>query len=157
MLNSIKLFFDKRLAISSTGADDSDQNLQIASVAFLIEMMHMDNKVLPEERQKIIDMACEHFSLTADESATLIAIAEDQMKNATDYYQFASLINKNYSQEQKTTLIKYLWEIAFIDGHLDEYEEYLVRKVAGLLHVPHSTFMKMKIHAYDATRNGQSE
>ena len=130
MLNSIQLFFENRLAITSAGAKDSVQNLQIASVAFLIEMMHMDNKVLPEERQKIIDMACVHFSLTADESATLVAIAEDEMKNATDYYQFASLINKNYNQEQKITLIKYLWEIAFIDGHLDEYEEYLVRKVS---------------------------
>jgi uncharacterized tellurite resistance protein B-like protein len=158
MLSSIKLFFENRLAITSIGTEKSEKNLQIASVAFLIEMAHMDNKVLPEERQKVIDLACKHYALTAEESANLLELAEEEVNKATDYYQFASLINKNYTLEQKILLIKYLWEIAFLDGHLDDQEEYLVRKVAGLLHVPHSTFVKMKINVADAaTNNGQLE
>jgi len=35
-------------------------------------------------------------------------------------------------------------EIAFIDGVLDMHEEYLVRKIADLLHVPHTAFIMAK-------------
>jgi uncharacterized tellurite resistance protein B-like protein len=32
-------------------------------------------------------------------------------------------------------LIELLWEVAFADGHLDEYEDNLIRRAAGLLYV----------------------
>jgi len=62
----------------------------------------------------------------------------------TDYFQFTSLINKECSLEQKVRLIESLWKIAFIDGALDMNEEYLVRKIADLLHVPHIDFIMAK-------------
>ena len=34
-----------------------------------------------------------------------------------------------------------IWKIAFIDGVVDMHEEYLVRKIADLLHVPHTAFI----------------
>jgi uncharacterized tellurite resistance protein B-like protein len=71
-------------------------------------------------------------------------LAEQQRKQATDYFQFTSLINKEYSLEQKVRLIESLWKIAFIDGVLDMNEEYLVRKIADLLHVPHTAFIMAK-------------
>jgi uncharacterized tellurite resistance protein B-like protein len=37
-----------------------------------------------------------------------------------------------------------LWEVSFSDGHAGAHEEHLVRKVAGLLHVPHRDFIRMK-------------
>lgn len=57
---------------------------------------------------------------------------------------FNSLINKEYSLDQKVRLIESLWRIAFIDGVLDMNEEYLVRKIADLLHVPHTAFILAK-------------
>jgi len=54
------------------------------------------------------------------------------------------LINKGFTQEQKVTLIKTLWQIAYADGELDKYEEHMVRKMADLLHVPHLEFIKTK-------------
>lgn len=73
-----------------------------------------------------------------------MALAEQQRKQATDYFQFTSLINKGYSLEQKIGLIESLWKIAFIDGVLDMNEEYLVRKIADLLYVPHTAFIMAK-------------
>ena len=49
-----------------------------------------------------------------------------------------------YSLEQKIGLIESLWKIAFIDGVLDMDEEYLVRKIADLLYVPHTAFILAK-------------
>jgi uncharacterized tellurite resistance protein B-like protein len=82
--------------------------------------------------------------LTAEQTTLLLALADQQRKQATDYFQFTSLINKEYSVEQKVGLIESLWKIAFVDGVLDIDEEYLVRKIANLLYVPHSAFIMAK-------------
>jgi uncharacterized tellurite resistance protein B-like protein len=87
----------------------------------------------------------QNFSLTDEQTSALVALAEQKRKQATDYFEFTSLINKEYSLEQKIRLIEALWKIAFVDGVLDMNEEYLVRKIADLLHVPHTAFILAKI------------
>ena len=66
---------------------------------------------------------------------------KQEIKQATDYFQFTSLINKQCTVEQKTEFIKSLWKIAFVDNVVDPQEEYFVRKIASLLYVPHIGFI----------------
>ena len=143
MLNQIKLFFEQHLALSAPD-DTSEEKLQLATVVLFLEMMFMDDKVEPKEQEIILSLIQQNFSLTAEQATSLIELAEQQRKQATDYFQFTSLINKEYSLEQKVRLIESLWKIAFIDGVLDMNEEYLVRKIADLLHVPHTDFIMAK-------------
>ena len=156
MFHSIKSFFDEFIAGSATSDEISEQQLHIATAALLIEMMHMDNKVLAEEYDRVISMVRNSFSLSAEQAAELIALAEQQLKEATDYFQFTSLINKNLSLEKKIKLIQCLWEVAFSDGHLDEYEDYLVRKVSVLLDIPHSELIKMRNRVLEADGDSSS-
>ncbi|WP_333875837.1 tellurite resistance TerB family protein [Methylobacter sp.] len=143
MLNLIKLFFDRHLALSAS-EELSEQQLQLATVVLFLEMMHMDDKVEITEQELILSLVQQNFSLAAEQAAALIELAEQQRKQATDYFQFTSLINKEYSPDQKVRLIESLWKIAFIDGVLDMNEEYLVRKIADLLHVSHTDFIMTK-------------
>ena len=64
-----------------------------------------------------------------------------------DYYQFTTLINSNYTLEQKVSLVDRLWRIAYANETLHKYEEHLVRKIADLLYVPHSAFIAAKLSA----------
>ena len=77
----------------------------------------------------------------------LLELAEEERSESTDYYQFTSLINNNYTPEQKVRLVELLWRIAYANETLHKYEEYLVRKIADLLHIPHSAFITAKFNA----------
>ena len=143
MLNQIKLFFEQHLALSAP-EETTEEKLQLATIVLYLEMMYMDDKVEPREQEIILSLIYQNFSLTPEQTDSLIELAEQQRKAATDYFQFTSLINKEYSLEQKVRLIESLWKIAFIDGALDMNEEYLVRKIADLLHVPHTDFIMAK-------------
>jgi uncharacterized tellurite resistance protein B-like protein len=74
-------------------------------------------------------------------------MAEEERSESTDYYQFTSLINGNYTLEQKVCLVELLWRIAYANENLHQYEEHLVRKIADLLYVPHSAFIAAKFRA----------
>ena len=144
MLNQIKLFFDQHIALPAP-EEVTEESLHLACAALFVEMMYMDDKTRAEEQDMIIKSVRDIFSLSIEEANTLISLATQQRKQATDYFQFTSLINKGFTQEQKITLIKTLWKIAYADGELDKYEENMVRKMADLLHVPHLEFIKTKI------------
>jgi len=144
MLNQIKLFFEQHIALPAPD-QVTEENLHLACAALFVEMMYMDDKTRAEEQDMILKSVREFFSLSVEEANTLISLATQQRKQATDYFQFTSLINKGFTQEQKITLIKTLWKIAYADGELDMYEENMVRKMADLVHVPHLEFIKTKI------------
>ncbi|OAI20069.1 hypothetical protein A1359_21405 [Methylomonas lenta] len=149
MLNQIKLFFEQHLALPLP-EDTTEEQLQLASVALFMEMMVMDDVCESKERSLILSLVQSCFSFTAEQAETLIASAEKQRQQATDYFEFTSLINKQCSLEQKIQLIESLWRIAYVDDKLDAQEEYLVRKIAGLLYVPHIDFIMAKNRVHPA-------
>ena len=59
-------------------------------------------------------------------------------------YQFTQRINRYCSHEEKFHLITGMWRIAFADGDLDKYEEYIIRKVSDLIHLGHGEFIRAK-------------
>jgi len=148
MLQKIKNFFDERLTPSAqTSGGDSDHVLRLATGALLLEMVYMDGEVRPEQCEAVKAGALEHFGLGDEETAELLQLAEAERADATDYFQFTSLINSAYTPEQKVSLVEKMWRIAFANESLHIYEEHLVRKVADLLYVPHSAFIEAKHRA----------
>lgn len=144
MLNQIKLFFEQHLSLPSPDNLSVEEQLKLASVALFMEMLQMDDIEDQKEHALILSLVKKDFSLTTEQAETLIAAAEQQRKQATDYFEFTSLINKQCTLQQKIHFIESLWRIAYIDGVLDSHEEYLVRKIAGLLYVPHIEFIMAK-------------
>ena len=143
MLSNIKSFFDKNFLQIDTAGDEQHQ-LRLATAALLIEMMQQDDEVHEKERQVIMLALQEKFALSESETKSLVDLAHEEAHAATDYHQFTSLIAKQFSQPQKIKIIEYLWTVAYADGHLDRYEEHMVRRIADLIYVSHAGFMQAK-------------
>lgn len=146
MIGAIKQFFDKRIGVGADGAD-IDRRLQVATAAMLIEMTRADFDVSQEELDTVVGALRTTFGLSAGETNELIRLADEETKQATDYFQFTSLINKRFMPEEKIKVIELMWQVAYADGRMDKYEDHLVRKIAGLLHVSHKAFIAAKHRA----------
>ena len=144
MLAQIRSFFEQHLMSPDADEDDQEYALRLAIAALLLEMTRMDYEVTDRERAAVTAAVREHMGLAASETEELIRCAEAERTDATDYYQFTSLINQFYTPEQKTHLVELLWRIAYADESLHMYEEHMVRKVADLLYVSHSVFIAAK-------------
>jgi uncharacterized tellurite resistance protein B-like protein len=146
MISTVKQFFEKHVK-SSTGNTKSvsGHSLQIATAALLIEMMRADAEISGDERKKITDTMRTKFNLTDAETAELLQLAEEKIWKSTGYFEFTTLLNKGLSHEQKIKVVEHLWDVAFADAILDKHEEYMVRKIAGLIHVSHKDFIETKL------------
>jgi uncharacterized tellurite resistance protein B-like protein len=72
-------------------------------------------------------------------------------ESATDFFQFTSKINENYSLEQRIKMLELLWQVAYADGELASIEEHIIRKIADLLHLRHSEFIQTKLNIQSNT------
>jgi len=151
MLSTIKSFFESKLAESATSsAEQTARQLNLASAALMIEVMNSDHQLDDREAAAFLDVLSSSLDLTEEELEELVELAEKQAKQATSLYEFTRLINDHYDYTQKVELIENMWKIAFADETLDKYEESLIRKIADLVYVSHSDFIKTKLAARDS-------
>ena len=143
MINKIKRFFDNNL--SDATYRDSEHALRLAMAALMIEVAESDFHDAPEEHDSLIRIVKNSFDLSDSETNDIIDLAKQEHADSIDYFQFTRLINLHYSAAQRIELIEKLWQVAFADHKLDKHEEHVIRRIADLIHVSHSDFMKTKL------------
>ena len=148
MLSSIGRFIAQKLAVPQAESAESEQHrARLAAAALLVEVTRCDDRVSAEERAELFATMERKFGLDPAEATRLIELAEEEASQAIDMYQFTAQINRLFSREQKQRLIEELWRVAYADEVLHHHEEYLIRRIADLIHVPHSVFIAAKLRA----------
>ena len=149
MFNSIKAFFENKLAGDSSTEEDLNHQSNLASAALLIEVMNSDYELDERESAEFVRVLQQSLQIDSEELDELITLARAQAQDATSLYEFTRLINDNFDYEKKCELIENMWRIAFSDERLDKYEEHLIRRVSELIYVSHSDFIRTKLNARD--------
>jgi len=144
MFNTIKKLLSGK---SNQEPKQQKHDISLAVTAMMIEIMRIDGKLEDAERQVVFQAVEKRFDLSHEEVETLIVEATKVQSKSTDLHQFTSLINKQFNTEERIDILKELWQVAMADGHIDPYEEQLIRRIAGLIGVYHGEFIQAKIDA----------
>lgn len=135
MLRALKDFFDRNIAPAPQR--DEAHAVRLATAALLVETLRIDAVVDARERAAVLAAVRTRFDLPADEAETLIRLAEDEVRQATDYFQFTSLIDRHFTPEQKIRIVELMWTVAWADAEISPHERHLMRRIVDLLHVEH--------------------
>jgi uncharacterized tellurite resistance protein B-like protein len=151
MLKRLASLFSERVQpeVAADSEAVREHALRVAAAALLFEVGRGDGEVKAEERTVMRAAIQSTLGLTASETEELLALAEAQSRSAVSLYEFTSLLDREFSPEQKKRVVELLWLLAFADGEKHAHEEHLVRQIANLLHVPHPDFIDAKIRARD--------
>ena len=143
MLKSIQNIFKRKENESAVDSKKSEQELAYASL--LIEVINSDNKFDDRERGKLLEILGNKLDIHKEELDNFTELAQKKSEDSTSLYEFTREINDQYEYEEKVSLITDLWGIAYSDGKLDKYEDYVIRKIADLIYVSHADFIKSKL------------
>jgi len=124
------------LLFSASASMDEARRLRLAAAAVLVEAAAMDGRVDTVEQQRIAEVLARQFSLNDAEAAELLAEASQMAQNAVELSGFAKTIKDGFDFDDRVRMIEMLWDVAYADGRLHDYEANLVRRIAGLIHVP---------------------
>lgn len=135
MMESIKQFFFQHIATpeEADGSEPKPEDLRLAACALLLELAHADNEFTGSERAHLEGAVRREFGLDEEEAEELIRLAEEERRSAVDLWSFTNLIAEHFSLGQKMVLAEAMWGLVYADGELGSREDYLMRKISGLL------------------------
>ena len=153
MIDVVKRFFNKTATkVSEAASGDAEHDIRVATCALFVEMARIDEKFTEAEMNTILSILRERYGLSAEHADALIAEAERELEQSVDLWQFARLINENYSNEEKIEIIEALWRIVYVDGKMDQYEHYLMNKLQNLLRLTHEQLIAAKLKILNAEK-----
>jgi uncharacterized tellurite resistance protein B-like protein len=128
----------KQLFLSVPGQPPSRHgfdDLQLAAAALMVEAATMDGTLEELERSRIEQLISDRFHLGADDAGALLAEAEAAAAESVEWHGFTRAIKEGFDHDERIQLIEMLWEVAYADGQLHDYEACLLRRITGLLYV----------------------
>jgi len=142
--------FKKLMSSFSDSAAEPEiiaDQVNLAAAVLLVEVMMADHEVKQEEISQITNILEGLFGIEKDKSVTLIEEACEKHHELVSLHEMTSIVNEQQDQQLKRKLVFAMWCIAFADKDKDKYEEHLIRKVADLLYLSHSDFIKARHEA----------
>jgi uncharacterized tellurite resistance protein B-like protein len=130
----------------------ADNDYRLAAAALLVHAAAIDGVVSDIERERLHAVIKRWFDL--DDAATdeLLSAATTAEQESIDLYHFTSLLGRSLDEEGRLRVVEMMWEIAFADGRVTEFEDNLIWRAADLLGV--STRERVELRQRVAAERG---
>ena len=135
------MFESVRRLIAEFGDDSpqgdrfDDDDYRLAAAALLVHAGNIDGAMSEAERQKLHAVVKRRFDLDDADAAALIAEATAAEQEAIDLYAFTARLNRTLDEQGRARIVEMMWQVAFADGAVTEFEDNLIWRAADLLGV----------------------
>jgi uncharacterized tellurite resistance protein B-like protein len=145
MIANLKKLFEANFGSAATAGTLSNlEPLELATAALLVELTRSDFNSSESELAMAQRLLAGHFKLDAPAVQALVDQATARAEKAVSLHEFTHRLNQELEPAEKSGVIEMLWRLSFADARLDKHEEHLIRRVAGLLHVPDRELLRLR-------------
>jgi len=130
---------------TSTTSSSAISKYQVATAALLIEIAKADGDFTDDERDRIIELMKKDFNLDDELVGELLELSEQKVSESISIYEFSTIINETFNQEEKIELMKNLWRVIYEDGKLDSHEDRLIKIIGSTLNLEHKDIIGTKL------------
>lgn len=135
MLAEIKqLFADLYAGGKQSGHFDAD-DCRVAAAALMVHVATLEHDLTGPARRRLAVLLKARFSLTDALTEELVEAAVAADREAVDFYHFTQLLMRTLDESGRLRVVEMLWEMAFADGTISEFEDNMLWRVADLLAV----------------------
>src|SRR6201997_139787 len=145
MLDGLRQFIAD--VVSATAHEDrtfDDTGYRLAATALLIHVISIDGEPSDIEKRKLHSLIESRFGLDPGTADQLIASAMLVEGEAVDLYHFTSVIMRSVDEDGRRRIVEMMWELAFADGQVTEFEDNVVWRAADLLGVASRDRIELK-------------
>ena len=120
-------------------------NIKNAATILLYSVAKADHNIEKEEIQSIREIIEEFFSISIEESYSIMENSIKELKNSTSFFKYGQILNENFSYQDKLDFICCVFEVAYSDNELHFKEQHLIKHIAGILNIENKDLIKSKL------------
>ena len=135
-------FFKKK--VSTEIKENNKFEIELTALVLAYEIARSDGDISEPELEILLKEIKKIAPIVNKKEEAILEILEKFSKNSVSFHEFIEDINKEYSKNEKLSLISILWGVAFADSILDVDEERLVRRIADLIHIKDIDVLRIK-------------
>ena len=120
-------------------------NIKNATAILLLSIANADNIIEKSEIKIIKEIIQEFFSIDNEEVFSIIQNAIVELKQSTSYFEYAQILNQNFTYQDKIDFIFCIYEIGCADNELHYKEKHVIKQIANILSIEHKDLIKIKI------------
>ena len=110
-------------------------DFRVAAAALLVHVADADGVMTATERARLLNLLETRFSIDTHEAARLLRAAEKSENEAVDLSRFTSVLKRRLDATGRARMIEMMWEMAYADGTVHEFEDNIVWRVAEMIGV----------------------
>jgi uncharacterized tellurite resistance protein B-like protein len=135
-------FFKKK----NQSIEKTKNNFEVELTASILayEIARSDGDISESELSLLYDEIKKISAKVGKKEDKILEIIEEHSKNSVSFYEFINDINKDYTKEDKLSLIQFLFDVAYADKILEVAEERLIRRIADLINIKDIEVLKIK-------------
>lgn len=122
----------------------------LAAAVLLFEVEHADFEHEHVERAALEQALVRLFSPDAETLQRLVAKVGEEAEQRVSLHDVIATVNEHLDREGRVALLRHFWEVAYADGELHPNEEHAIRRLADLMHLPHSDFIRTRLSVTDS-------
>ncbi|MDA7851235.1 TerB family tellurite resistance protein [Gammaproteobacteria bacterium] len=134
--------FKKKKKIEEITIPEFEVELIAAVLAY--EIARSDGEITEEESNLLINEIKKISEKVEKNDEEVLLLIEKHSNDSVSFHEFVEDINKDFSKEEKISLIEFLWNMAYADSKLDVDEERLIRRIADLIRIKDVDVLKLK-------------
>ena len=114
-------------------ATGEEKNILITSL--LIECAKEDGDFSEEEILKIKNLLNTKLDIKKENIDSIFDSALEISQESVEIYSLTKDIRDNFSHDEILKILEYMWVVMLADGHVDDFEAAMMRKIIGLFHL----------------------
>jgi uncharacterized tellurite resistance protein B-like protein len=135
--------FFKKKKINEVESKESFE-LELTAAVLAYEIARSDGEISESELEVLLSEIKKIAMDVGKTEQDILNIIEEYSKNSISFHEFIEDINKDFAKEDKLSLIKFLWDVAYADTILEVNEERLIRRIADLINIKDLEVLKLK-------------
>jgi uncharacterized tellurite resistance protein B-like protein len=113
-----------------------NKDCRIPAAALLVGIASVNKEMSEARRLKLHRVLKATFGLDDPSTVQLIDNATAAERDAIDLYHFTRQLNDALDDDGRRHIVKMMWEVIYVDGGADEFENNIIWRAADLLGVP---------------------
>jgi uncharacterized tellurite resistance protein B-like protein len=135
MFESLKTLISNLVDDEKSRSRFENKDCLLATATLLIHIATVDREMSEARRRKLHAVLKSHFELDDLTTIQLIDDADVANRRAIDLYHFTRQLNDAIDDEGRRQIVKMMWEIIYVDGSANEFENNIIWRAADLLGV----------------------